>query len=576
MIDMKTVTAIMIMVVFVIIGGCVWFFWPDIMSLLGLSSSTTTSSSSSPASSGSAGGSCGGGGGGGGSSGGGSSGGGGGGSGIRYDFCTSSNSDNDRFSYIVYPSNSNGRGFIDVDGTPYSIDNITVSGTLYISNINEGSTIILQAGTASYGFKTATATCPTFTISDPTGYSCTPQAAATNNIKGFDMLTLNNSITGSRSKTTCASKCDSDTNCVGFAISSDNAICLLKTVNMGNYNDGASKNYFFCTNNSHTNQNFVICNKSTNSVLYIDDVTDWYGDWSSGNSRNIINRSYTASPSPIPAKCIWRYEPSDSTIRSTASNAFIYVDSTNVKFGYGVPPSSAKYNFFYDTVSGTSTPKSIRYDNGFIKCGQTVTNPLIASATYDTNKCSFDILFLPKYDSLNSLPTYQETFFIIKTTLNGTDYYVSAPTDSSNNVLDNNSITVISDNPYKLNSCMWSCAGANGVGSNVINLRSQPLYTLQWNITSKKLCISKINTNINDTSNKLNRTVKLLNNNLIIAERLSLFDTSLETTHTLKVNPDDYTLIEKGTDQPSNFVIIPINPHDSNLQVLATTASYVN
>ena len=386
---------------------------------------------------------------------------------------------------MVYPSSTSGNNGIDINGTAgVSITNssITYNQTTYTITINSDNIVFKSSSNYQYIFANNTNyVCPTFTgdgfIAPGHPYTCTATSANDNNVKGFS---VHQTTVTNPTPTACATICNSLDNCVGFAIASDNSQCLFKAVDNTAYNDtGDSHNYFFCSNVSNINRSFIIFNKQTNSVLCIDDNVpsdrrsyNWYIDWGSNESdggRFINFRSITKPSNPIPAKAVFRYENSDKTFRSTASNAFMYISKNNngrVKIGYGDPSTNTdvdQYQFYYDTDTGSTSNKSIKSINGskYITCSaSTCSECVTGTSVYSTvGNSKFEILFLPQFPISMTLPTTQmEPFFIIAIDLPDGTYYVTCETSSKTYPYDGNQVSLTKSNPYKSGGATMWCS----------------------------------------------------------------------------------------------------------------------
>jgi hypothetical protein len=634
---MKTVTAIMIMVVFVIIGGCVWFFWPDIMSLLGLSSSTTTSSSSSPASSGSAGGSSGGGGGGGGSAGGssggggggggsagGSSGGGGGGGGsigggggggtIYKLKCISAGQADNTFGsigsgYVVYPSSTMGNSGIDIHGTMGVLisnsSSINYNSTTYTITINPDNIVFTSPSNYRYIFtNNSNYVCPVFTgdgfIAPGPPYTCTITSANNNNVKGFS---VNQTSVSSPTPTECARICNSLDKCVGFAIASDKSQCLFKAVDNTAYHDtGDSRNYFFCSNVSNINRSFIIYNKKAQKVLCIDDTigtkdnqsgNEWHSNWGSNQidgGRYINSRSLTKPTIPIPAKAVFRYESSDKTFRSTASNAFVYISKNNsgrVKIGYGDPLTNNDVDtcqFYYDTDTASASNKRITSINRskYITLSEgTCKDCVVGTNSIIADDSAFEILFLPQFSTITTFPTHWEPFFIIAIDLVDGTYYVTCETSSISYPANDNKLSLTKSNPYKSACTMWCVISKNSTpehpwapptGSKALCCRSASDTYIQAYANANKVdtCsfgMARMNGyNNNGLQTDLFQTVFDFYDGKLTAVVEIITRPRGKYNHLYRVNYDLATKELTGGSIAANFYLIPITTATSDLK----------
>jgi hypothetical protein len=310
-----------------------------------------------------------------------------------------------------------------------------------------------------------------------TNYTIPSTSLVTNYIRSSCAITnqnhygfITNKITPSN-PTDCAQRCDANVNCSGFEITADNSCSLVTLVNPVNtYNDTTNGTVYGYTKReiSKKTQYFLIFN-GTKCISFGD--PDNTSNWSGGQNVSLIDINNKPN---VNAKSLWRYEESDQSIRSVASNAYMYIDSSSgtdsvVKCGYDDDVRKANYIKKVE-CKGTGTPGADSTTISFIGSGSnqykmymTTTFELRAGTINPGSGDKFNLFILPEEQPTTDYTRFGNLtgLFMLRTkgilSVENGRGYVCATLDT-NNVMQPGDLKLIyenSSNPYKTSGTMF-------------------------------------------------------------------------------------------------------------------------
>lgn len=307
--------------------------------------------------------------------------------------------------------------------------NVSISGTSYPFSLNS------QIGTATlgtnlFGFLVPSSSSGPNSVSgssSPSLFSGYTQYI-NGDVDGFD-------ITYSHTASTCSSVCDALDTCVGFSINSTNTICNLKAAYHGTGNfSGSLDNYF--EKDSNENRCFILYNVDANAFACIENGGNWNEDYGEGKYVNL--RNPTEPSNPIPSKAVWRYDSNFQTFVNVPSCSFVYSDNNGqLRITYDSTKIGAN-PFYYRNGKIVSTLSASSYWVGDSDSNgpKYVAIKLKSNSSDNDRYTTWKIFFLPKPTPVQSFPTNNDIFFLIKTKNkilnNNTSYgYLAATTDIS-------------------------------------------------------------------------------------------------------------------------------------------------